>query len=251
MKRKNSGPTAGLILGVTLTIALFGCSKPDGHRILGHWRAERMQFQGVSLPMGPEFVVSSSELRSTDGSINIPLTGIKAKDDTTTLVLGGPIDIGLSFKFETEDRISFEIPLVNSKVYYQRVFDSPPSETPATVGKQVQAPSIRPTDAGVAPNRAPQPVQQRNANETRPSEGVRSQADVQGSTAKASANPDPMADYNLSILHMRRGDPDAAVRSLRDAFEHGFRDFGSLDRSPDIAPLKSDPRYIALVTRYR
>lgn len=60
-----------------------------------------------------------------------------------------------------------------------------------------------------------------------------------------------MIDYSLAVLHMRRGDPDSAVRKLRDAFQNGFRDFTLLEAATDLAALRSAPRYNALVTRYR
>ena len=62
---------------------------------------------------------------------------------------------------------------------------------------------------------------------------------------------DPMIDYQLAVLTMRRGDPDGAVRKLRDAFQNGFRDFALLEAASDLTALRNDPRYNALVTRYR
>lgn len=62
---------------------------------------------------------------------------------------------------------------------------------------------------------------------------------------------DPMIDYQLAVLTMRRGDPDGAVRKLRDAFQNGFRDFALLEAASDLSALRNDPRYSALVTRYR
>ena len=62
---------------------------------------------------------------------------------------------------------------------------------------------------------------------------------------------DPMIDYQLAVLTMRRGDPDGAVRKLRDAFQNGFRDFALLEAASDLTALRNDPRYSALVTRYR
>jgi hypothetical protein len=60
-----------------------------------------------------------------------------------------------------------------------------------------------------------------------------------------------MIDYQLAVLTMRRGDPDGAVRKLRDAFQNGFRDFALLEAASDLTALRNDPRYNALVTRYR
>lgn len=109
------------LLGVVLVMLLSACSKPDGKRILGHWRAEQLQLQGVRVPMGPEFVVDSNELRSLDGGIGIPLSSISEAENAITLNI--PLGLGLTFRIEGDDRISFELPLVGEKIYYRRVVD--------------------------------------------------------------------------------------------------------------------------------
>ncbi|HSA93791.1 MAG TPA: hypothetical protein VLE48_12330 [Terriglobales bacterium] len=38
---------------------------------------------------------------------------------------------------------------------------------------------------------------------------------------------------------------------LRQALAAGYRDFAYLDASPYLASLRSDPRYQALIRRYR
>ena len=120
MTKRIPGLIARYWLGFALAMLLVACGKEDGERILGHWRAEQMQLQGLGVPMGPEFVVSPSELRSPDGAIHIPLSSISAEGETVTLNL--PLGLGLTFKFESKDRISFEMPLfAGRRIYYQRV----------------------------------------------------------------------------------------------------------------------------------
>lgn len=100
-----------VLLGAGLLIA---CSKPDGERIFGHWRAERLQLQGLSVPMGPEFVVSQMELRSMAGDVRIPISSVTADGDAVTL--GMPLGLGLRFQFDGADRVVFDMPLVG-KIY--------------------------------------------------------------------------------------------------------------------------------------
>jgi hypothetical protein len=199
------------VLGAGLLVA---CGKPDSERIFGHWRAERLQLQGLSVPMGPEFVVSRTELRSMDGDVRIPISSVTADGDAVTLDM--PLGLGLRFQFDGADRVAFDMPLVG-KLYYRRVSDAVQVAQPPVVA----APAVAHTPR------------------TPPPETGLPQRD------------DPMLDYNRCIARVRQGDTDGAVRSLRDAFQHGFRDFALLESSPDLAPLKNDPRYMALVARYR
>ena len=236
MTLRISGLIARGLLGVALAMLLSACSKPDGKRILGRWRAEPLQLQGIRVPIGPEFVVGHHELRSLDGAIDIPLSSITEKDDKITLDM--TLGLGLTFQFEGNDRMSFEVPLVGQKIYYRRVSD---------------ATSI--AHSRVEPSPAHRAVTAPPFGSVQLSREAESAAHVSAVAAPPQAerqqSNDPMVDYNQSILHMRRGDADAAVRSLRDAFEHGFRDFQLLETSQDLVQLRSDPRYNALVTRYR
>ena len=235
MTLRISGCIARGLLGVALAILLSACTKPDGKRILGHWRAEPLQLQGIRVPMGPEFVVGHNELCSLNGEVDIPISSITERDDKITLDI--PLGLGLTFQFEGNDRMFFEVPLIGQKIYYRRTSDA----TSTAVSK-------------IEPSSSPRAV-------TAPPSGtVQLSREVVAAAPVSAASPqqverqhgsDPMADYNQSVLHMRQGDADAAVRSLRDAFEHGFRDFQLLENSQDLIQLRSDPRYTALVTRYR
>lgn len=233
MTLRISGLIARGLLGVTLAMLLSACSKPDGKRILGHWRAESLQLQGIRVPMGPEFVVSRNELRSLGGEIDIPISSITEKSDRVTLDI--PLGLGLTFQFEENDRMSFEVPLIGQKIYYRRA-----SDAISTANSKID-PSPRAVTA--PPSGTVQPSRE-VASTAHLSAAAPQQAERQHGSA-------PTVDYNQSILHMRQGDVDAAVRSLRDAFEHGFRDFQLLETSQDLVQLRSDPRYNALVTRYR
>ena len=235
MTLRLSGLIARGLLGVALALFLSACGKPDGKRILGHWRAEPLQLQGIRVPMGPEFVVDHNGLRSMDGEIDIPVSSITEQDDRITLDI--PLGLGLTFQFEGNDRMFFEVPLVGQKIYYRRA-----SDAESTANFRID-PSPSPRAVTVPPSSTVE------LSRELPSAAYASRAAPQ--QAERQLGSDPMVDYNQSILHMRRGDADAAVRSLRDAFAHGFRDFQLLETSQDLAQLRSDPRYTALVTRYR
>jgi hypothetical protein len=216
-----------LLLAVLGAGLLIACGKPDSERIFGHWRAERLQLQGLSVPMGPEFVVSRTELRSVDGDVRIPIASVTADGDAVTLDM--PLGLGLQFQFDGADRVAFDMPLVG-KLYYRRVSGAvQAAQSPVQPSAAVQS-VVTPSAADPAVAHTPR---------MRPPETELPQQD------------DPMRDYNLCIARVRQGDTDGAVRSLRDAFQHGFRDFALLESAPDLAPLKNDPRYMALVTRYR
>jgi hypothetical protein len=84
MIRRTSGRCRGLASALLLATLLTACGRDDGQRILGHWRADRLQVQSVSLPMGPEFVVTP-ELMSAEGDIRIPISSIEAEGEVVTL----------------------------------------------------------------------------------------------------------------------------------------------------------------------
>lgn len=224
--------------GVALRIApavlaaglLMACSKPDGNRILGHWRAERFVTQGISVPMGPEFEVTPHAVRSPDGDIEIPISAITANGDEVTLE--GPLSLGLSFHFEDANRISVDLPFVG-KLYYRRIAQTPhvAAAASAPVAKTpvaAQRQSSVPVASGALASQQPRPP-----------------------AVAGTATFDGMDDYRRAVAAMRQGDTDGAVRSLHASFQHGFRQFDLIDASTELYPLKSDPRYQALMARYR
>lgn len=65
-------------------------------------------------------------------------------------------------------------------------------------------------------------------------------------------SPDnPTAHYNLSCSLALTGATDAALESLGRAIEHGYDDPEFLMQDEDLAPLRADPRFQALVQRLR
>ena len=264
------GRIAGLIIALLL-ISLTACSRSDGQRILGHWRAESLQVQSFRLPMGPEFVVTPRELQSVDGDIRMSISSIQSEGDVVTVTLGTPFSIGLSFYFESSDRIYFDLPLAG-RVYFQRVaIPVHISSASVVAASQTSSISVASTPHTQAP---PVPESQSPTSATEPpivdmpargrdtidlirqaeqklAVNALVEAEALLSEARRQYGDDPMIDYYLAVLRMRQGDPDAAVRKLRDAFQNDFRDFKLLESSIDLASLRQDPRYQALVTRYR
>lgn len=219
--------TATRVAPAVLALALLmACSKPDSSSILGHWRAERFAAQGISVPMGPEFEVTQHAVRSPGGDIEIPISAITAKGDDVTVE--GPMSLGLSFHFEEPNRISVDLPIVG-KLYYRRVELSTPSaiNTPA-------APKAPPQSQSSASGRgsASASIQPTPNTDTPPAEAG-------------------MEDYRRALAAIQQGDPDGAVRSLHAGLQQGFRRFDLIDASGDLDALKSDPRYQALMARYR
>lgn len=69
--------------------------------------------------------------------------------------------------------------------------------------------------------------------------------------AKSQNSSHPLIDYDFAILRMRQADRDAALRHLDDAFKNGFRAVSLLQSDQDLAPLKTDSRYHAILARYQ
>lgn len=55
--------------------------------------------------------------------------------------------------------------------------------------------------------------------------------------------------YNLGCLHALDGDKDAAIESLEDAVENGFRDRAQFESDDDLQSLRGDARFKKLMAR--
>ena len=60
---------------------------------------------------------------------------------------------------------------------------------------------------------------------------------------------EPIVAFNTACAHARAGRRDAAFRALDAGVGLGFRDADMLDRDPDLASLRADPRYAMLRNR--
>ena len=62
---------------------------------------------------------------------------------------------------------------------------------------------------------------------------------------------DPTAHYNLACRYALLKQPDLALVTLRKAVELGYRDFRYMEEDHDLASVRKDPRFRALVREYR
>jgi hypothetical protein len=58
-----------------------------------------------------------------------------------------------------------------------------------------------------------------------------------------------VAWYNLACVHSRRGKREEAVAALRRSVEEGFTHFRHMERDPDLAPVRNEEGYRALLAR--
>lgn len=61
----------------------------------------------------------------------------------------------------------------------------------------------------------------------------------------------PPLRVELAAASMLRGDQSRALEWLGQAYEAGFRDYGSLERDPILAPLRADAKFQGLIGRIR
>ena len=61
--------------------------------------------------------------------------------------------------------------------------------------------------------------------------------------------PGPLLSYNLACAQARLGRIDEALASLSDSIDRGFAAPDDLSLDPDLAPLRGDPRFTALLNR--
>jgi hypothetical protein len=212
---------------IVLGLVLVGCAKEDGSRILGKWRAERFEVFSLKLPVGPELAITQDEL-STASNVSIPINAIMQDGEEVTLETDSLI--GMTFHFVEPDRMYFELPIIG-RIYYQRV------NGPAVAAAVVAAPEGAAAAAPVAvasgqPARLVEPT-------------VAPQSAPPANLEQAYAE-----DYAQALALARQGDSAGAVRSLFDAFTHGFRDVSLLNKTPEFDSLKTDIRYQALLARY-
>lgn len=63
------------------------------------------------------------------------------------------------------------------------------------------------------------------------------------------ASTQGVAYYNLACAHARLGHTDAALENLGRAIDAGFTNRRTMSEDPDLASVRSDPRFVALLER--
>jgi len=53
--------------------------------------------------------------------------------------------------------------------------------------------------------------------------------------------------YNCACLYSRLGETDRAIATLERAIAGGYENFRWMQHDPDLDPLRSDPRFHALI----
>ena len=70
----------------------------------------------------------------------------------------------------------------------------------------------------------------------------------EGSNALEISPDDPMMLYNCACLHARLDETQRALELLRQAIGKGQLNFGWMRHDPDLAPLRDNPEFIALMS---
>jgi len=210
---------------IALGLALAGCAKEDGNKIIGKWQAERLEVMSLKVPLGPQIEITRDALMAGP-ELAIPIVDITQDGDEVTLETDALI--GMTFYFVEADRMYFDLPVIG-RMYYRRVQDGlvAGDTAPAVTGLPavVNSPPMAPTVATPVAAQALAHVQQA---------------------------AEPVQDRNVAraLVLVGQGDNDEAVRALHEAFTLGFRDTALLARTPTFDVLKDDVRYQALLARY-
>lgn len=82
-------------------------------------------------------------------------------------------------------------------------------------------------------------------------QGNLAEAEKDLQAARAHAPQQPLVAYNTAILRLKQHRVDDALRELDASFAAGFSYFDQLDMDNDLDPIRDNPRFVALVAKYR
>lgn len=251
-RRLNRAACRASGLALSLLIALCACSRPDGNRILGHWHSESMMLGSLNLPIAPDILIQPGNLVAVASGARVPIESVSARDSEVILTFAA--GLGLSFFFESDDRMFVDVPFFG-KVYYERVAETPAVVTAAAIGSgpRLEGTEPPPVVGSNALGKWIQPTvsQLFNAADGKAAAGLWTQPQELLQQARA-VDPDMASiDYRLAVNAMKFSDADAAVRHLADSLAKGFTSIGRIEAEPAFKPLRQDVRYIALMARYR
>lgn len=69
--------------------------------------------------------------------------------------------------------------------------------------------------------------------------------------ARERAPNQPLVYYNTAVLRLKQARTDDALKQFEAAFMAGFTHFKEMDADTDLDALRADPRFAALVKKYR
>ena len=263
-----------LVFVAFLSVALLqACSEQAKPTIVGHWRAENFRVQGLGLPLGPELKISDKELAVIGTDLRVPVQRIEVRGSEVTLSF--PLNLSLSFHFESADRIYVDLPLVGP-IYYSKVSTvvaARPAGPPPAPSHQVASPPTTPmiaAQSALAPVDTTADSPARRLTTTPANEPLGDPRDAlvrvsQLNIAKGNldeaeqalaqaaaldANYPPMMVEQAALAAAKR-DADTALRHLHGALRAGFRPVSALDADPRLAALRDDSRFKAMTAGYR
>jgi hypothetical protein len=233
---------------------LAGCSRPSDVSLIGHWQAERISVYSAKLPIGPDIVVKEDRISNPATGMDLPIKGIERKGNEATVDFD--YGLGVTFYFDSVDRVHIDVPLIG-KIYYRRVNDNAPAS--AALASSIPGATSEAEVVQAAPPASDPAHQVASAPEKtnvppaalRASQIPVAQVDVTSQSGADGAVTAHDSDYQKALAAAMAGQQDRALDYLNAAFRDGFRDFARLDAAPELADLRSDVRYQALVGRYR
>jgi hypothetical protein len=83
------------------------------------------------------------------------------------------------------------------------------------------------------------------------SQGKLDDADKELNDAAARDPKQSLVYYNLAVLRLKQGRTDDALKEFEASFLNGFSYFDEMEKDPDLDAIRNDPRFTALVKKYR
>jgi hypothetical protein len=83
------------------------------------------------------------------------------------------------------------------------------------------------------------------------SQGKLGEAEKQLDDAAVRDPKQSLVYYNMGVLRLKQGRTDDALKQFEASFLNGFTYFDEMQKDPDLDAIRQDPRFIALVKKYR
>jgi hypothetical protein len=96
--------------------ALAGCSLFRAYPLVGSWRTDAFDVNGLKLPVGPEMTFTRDTVLV--GGETLPIDHVDTAGDNVTVYLRS--GVGLSFVMEGRDHMHFVMPVIGSAIHYTR-----------------------------------------------------------------------------------------------------------------------------------